>query len=148
MNTVLQCIIRLLYCIENSLFKVGCGADFSVILDIKGNLHTFGLPEYGQLGHNTDGKYFKTTTKLCFDFETSPKRVVLYIEKSKGGYVEPVKDVEIVDFSCGQNHTVAIDSKKRVYSWGFGGYGRLGHAEPKDEYVSTFLHNRKSYFLY
>lgn len=51
--------------------------------------------------------------------------------------MEPVKDVEIVDFSCGQNHTVAIDSKKRVYSWGFGGYGRLGHAEPKDEYVSS-----------
>lgn len=32
------------------IIKVGCGAEFSVILDIKGNLHTFGLPEYGQLG--------------------------------------------------------------------------------------------------
>lgn len=38
------------------IIKVGCGAEFSVILDIKGNLHTFGLPEYGQLGHNTDGE--------------------------------------------------------------------------------------------
>lgn len=33
-----------------SIIKVGCGAEFSCILDIKGNLHTFGLPEYGQLG--------------------------------------------------------------------------------------------------
>ena len=32
------------------IIKVGCGAEFSVILDIKGNLHTFGCPEYGQLG--------------------------------------------------------------------------------------------------
>lgn len=32
------------------IIKVGCGAEFSAILDIKGNLHTFGLPEYGQLG--------------------------------------------------------------------------------------------------
>lgn len=32
------------------IIKVGCGAEFSVILDIKGNLYTFGLPEYGQLG--------------------------------------------------------------------------------------------------
>lgn len=32
------------------IIKVSCGAEFSVILDIKGNLHTFGLPEYGQLG--------------------------------------------------------------------------------------------------
>lgn len=35
------------------IVKIACGAEFSVILDIKGNLYTFGLPEYGQLGHNT-----------------------------------------------------------------------------------------------
>lgn len=35
------------------IIKVGCGAEFSAILDIKGNLHTFGLPEYGQLGKTT-----------------------------------------------------------------------------------------------
>lgn len=114
---------------------MGCGAEFSVILDIKGGLHSFGLPEFGQLGHNTDGKYFKTSTKLCFHYETSPKRIVLYIEKSKDGHVAPVDVTEIVDFACGQNHTVAIDSKKRAFSWGFGGFGRLGHAEPKDELV-------------
>nr|CAI5822151.1 unnamed protein product [Callosobruchus analis] len=108
-----------------------CG--FSVILDVKGGLHSFGLPEYGQLGHNTDGKYFKTSTKLCFNYQTSPKRIVLYIEKTKDGHVAPVDVQQIVDFSCGQNHTVAIDSKKRAFSWGFGGFGRLGHAEQKDE---------------
>lgn len=32
-----------------------------------------------------------------------------------------------------------IDSKKRIFSWGFGGYGRLGHAEPKDELVPRML---------
>lgn len=34
---------------------------------------------------------------------------------------------------------MAIDSKKRVYSWGFGGFGRLGHAEPKDEMVPRLM---------
>ncbi|KAL1513895.1 hypothetical protein ABEB36_003235 [Hypothenemus hampei] len=121
------------------IVKIGCGAEFSVILDVKGGLHTFGLPEYGQLGHNTDGKYFKTSTKLCFNYETSPKRVVLYIEKSKDGHVSPVDVTEIVDFSCGPNHTVAIDSRKRAYSWGFGGFGRLGHAEQKDEMVPRLI---------
>ena len=29
---------------------------------------------------------------------------------------------------------VALDEKKRVFTWGFGGYGRLGHTEQKDEY--------------
>lgn len=26
-----------------------------------------------------------------------------------------------------------MDSNKRVFTWGFGGYGRLGHSEQKDE---------------
>ncbi|XP_037959900.1 protein RCC2 homolog [Teleopsis dalmanni] len=121
------------------IIRVGCGAEFSVILDIKGNLHTFGLPEYGQLGHNTDAKYFVNANKLSFHFETSPKKVVLYIQKTKEGHVTPVDNVQIVDFACGNNHTVAIDSKKRVYSWGFGGFGRLGHAEPKDEMVPRLI---------
>lgn len=54
------------------IIKVGCGAEFSVILDVKGNLHTFGLPEYGQLGHNTDGEKFirihKFSSKLRNNF--------------------------------------------------------------------------------
>lgn len=121
------------------IIKVACGAEFSVILDIKGNLHSFGLPEYGQLGHNTDGKYFVNSNKMTFHFETSPKRIVLYIEKSKDGHVTPIDGVQIVDFACGNNHTVAIDSKKRAYSWGFGGLGRLGHAEQKDEMVPRLM---------
>lgn len=121
------------------IIKVGCGAEFSVILDIKGNIHTFGCPEYGQLGHNTDGKYFVTSTKMSFHFEMSPKRVPLFIEKAKDGHVTPVDDVQIVDFSCGNNHTVAVDAKKRCFSWGFGGVGRLGHAEQKDEMVPRLI---------
>ena len=34
-----------------------------------------------------------------------------------------------------------LDSRKRVFSWGFGGYGRLGHAAPKDELVPRLLKN-------
>ncbi|XP_055382025.1 protein RCC2 homolog [Condylostylus longicornis] len=121
------------------IVRVACGAEFSAILDIKGNLYTFGLPEYGQLGHNTDGKYFVTANKLTFHFETSPKKVLLYIEKTKEGHITPVENVSIVDIACGSNHTIAIDSKKRVYSWGFGGFGRLGHAEQKDEMVPRLI---------
>lgn len=76
---------------------------------------------------------------MSFHFELSPKRVPLYIEKAKDGHVTPVDDIQIVDFACGNNHTVAIDSKKRAYSWGFGGVGRLGHAEQKDEMVPRLI---------
>lgn len=33
--------------------KMACGAEFSMIMDCKGNLYSFGCPEYGQLGMAT-----------------------------------------------------------------------------------------------
>ncbi|WAR14041.1 RCC2-like protein [Mya arenaria] len=80
-----------------------CGAEFSMMADIRGNLYSFGCPEYGQL-------------------------VAVWIEKSRDGRVTPIVDVEVV-----------VDSKKRVFSWGFGAYGRLGHAENKDEMVPRLI---------
>ena len=58
----------------------------------------------------------------------------------------------IKKISCGPNHTVAVDENNKVdadthqfetfthlqaFSWGFGGYGRLGHSETADELVRT-----------
>ena len=34
---------------------------------------------------------------------------------------------------------VAMDKNKRVFTWGFGGYGRLGHSSPKDEMIPRLL---------
>ena len=32
-----------------------------------------------------------------------------------------------------------MDRKKRVFTWGFGGYGRLGHTDQKDEFVPRMV---------
>jgi len=32
-----------------------------------------------------------------------------------------------------------MDSRKRVFTWGFGGYGRLGHSEQKDEHTPRMV---------
>ncbi|KAK3611385.1 hypothetical protein CHS0354_036580 [Potamilus streckersoni] len=119
--------------------RVACGGEFSMIVDIRGNLYSFGCPEYGQLGHNTDGKYFVTSNKLSFKCEMVPRKVNVWIEKSRDGRLTPIIDVEVREVACGANHTIVLDSKKRVFSWGFGGYGRLGHAEPKDEMVPRLV---------
>jgi len=34
---------------------------------------------------------------------------------------------------------IVVDRKKRIYTWGFGGYGRLGHNEPKDEMIPRVI---------
>ncbi|XP_014250769.1 protein RCC2 homolog [Cimex lectularius] len=120
------------------IVKVVCGADFSLILDLKGNIHTFGDPEYGQLGHNNNGEYLIAANKMIRIPEKVPKRVTLFIEKQKD-HVTPIEVSDIIDVACGTNHTVVLDSKRRLFSWGFGGYGRLGHAETKDEYIPRLV---------
>ncbi|KAA0194131.1 hypothetical protein HAZT_HAZT005946 [Hyalella azteca] len=132
---------------EGRISKVACGAEFSMIIDKRGYLYSFGCPEYGQLGHNTDGKYFITSNKLSFEFVTSPRRIPVFVECAKGGPIKPIPDVHVTDVACGNNHTVVRDSQKRAFAWGFGGYGRLGHAEPKDEMIPRLIkffdgHNR------
>ncbi|XP_053499392.1 protein RCC2 homolog isoform X1 [Ictalurus furcatus] len=121
------------------IVKVACGAEFSMIVDCKGNIYSFGCPEYGQLGHNSDGKFIARAQRIEFDCELIPRRVAIFIEKTKDGQVMPVTNVVVRDVVCGANHTLVLDSQKRVFSWGFGGYGRLGHTEQKDEMVPRLV---------
>ena len=58
-------------------------------------------------GHNTDGKYFVTNSKLGFSCETRPRRVIVFIEKTRDGIVSAVTDVEVRDVVCGANHVVS-----------------------------------------
>jgi len=47
---------------------------------------------------------------MGFDYQTSPKRIVFFIERGKDGKIKPVEVDEIRDFSCGTNHTVSATS--------------------------------------
>jgi alpha-tubulin suppressor-like RCC1 family protein len=105
-----------------------------MIVDIGGGLHSFGSPEYGQLGHNTDGKLLEKAGKISFDCENTPRLITKFVEKNKGT-TTPIGPVKVLDVRCGVNHSVAVDSEGRLFTWGFGGYGRLGHAEAKDEFL-------------
>lgn len=120
---------------DKPIVKIACGAEFSMIVDEDGKLYSFGHPEHGQLGHNSEGKYFTSGNKYAFHCEYAPRRVVTFIEKSRDGHVSHCDDVQIVDVACGTNHTLAVDKKSRCFSWGFAGYHRLGHSETKNELV-------------
>lgn len=58
------------------------------------------------LGHNSDGKYFVSNSKLAFDCKVRPQRVMVFIDKTKEGQVAPILDVEVEEVACGQNHMV------------------------------------------
>uniref|UniRef100_A0A8C6A557 Regulator of chromosome condensation 2 n=1 Tax=Marmota marmota marmota TaxID=9994 RepID=A0A8C6A557_MARMA len=89
--------------------------------------------------HNSDGKFIARAQRIEYDCELVPRRVAIFIEKTKDGQILPVPNVVVRDVACGANHTLVLDSQKRVFSWGFGGYGRLGHAEQKDEMVPRLV---------
>ncbi|MCL7048079.1 hypothetical protein MKW94_029797 [Papaver nudicaule] len=107
--------------------NVVCGGDFTVWLSsVEGSsILTAGLPQYGQLGHGTDNEYNtkSSAVKLAYEAQPRPKAIAAFAEKT------------IVKVACGTNHTVAVDSEGFVYTWGCGGYGRLGHREQKDEWT-------------
>jgi len=122
------------------IVSVACGAEFSVILDTDGKVWTFGHPENGTLGHNDDGKFIAKANKVEFRYEYSPKQVSMWVDKDpKSKEVTPLDVPKIVKISCGPQHTVVVDDTNKAYSWGFGGYGRLGHSETGDELVPRLI---------
>jgi len=101
------------------IIDIACGGHFSMALDKEGNVWSWGSAENGSTGRNTDGKQIgkgKATyavhmpQKISFPQGTKIKKIV-----------------------CGVSHTVALSEEGDVYTWGFGGYGRLGHKKQEDE---------------
>ncbi|XP_023334185.1 protein RCC2 homolog [Eurytemora carolleeae] len=122
------------------IVDVACGAEFSMILDEEGGVWSFGHPENGTLGHNDDGKFMAKANKVDFRYEYAPLKIPLFVEKdSKSKEITPLPTPKIIKIACGPNHTVAVDDNCKAYSWGFGGYGRLGHAETSDELVPRLI---------
>ena len=120
------------------IVSVAAGAEFSVILDSEGKVWTFGHPENGTLGHGDDGKFIARANKVEYRCEQTPKQVSVWVEKDpKSKEVTPLDRPKIKKISCGPQHTVVVDVDNKAYSWGFGGYGRLGHSETGDELVSS-----------
>ncbi|KAM0945504.1 putative regulator of chromosome condensation 1/beta-lactamase-inhibitor protein II [Dioscorea sansibarensis] len=118
-------------CQVSQVTNAVCGADFTVWLSsVEGSsILTAGLPQYGQLGHGTDNEYNvkDSSVKLAYEAQPRPRAIAAFSQKI------------IVKVACGTNHTVAVDSSGFVYTWGFGGYGRLGHREQKDEWVPRLV---------
>lgn len=109
---------------ENAV-DAATGADFSVFVGESGKLYCCGSGEYGQLGNGRTGERIETGNKTAFDIEVTPTKV--------SGFGDGEGEVPIKRVACGANHALALDGNGKVWSWGFGGYGRLGHKQQKDE---------------
>ena len=85
---------------------VACGQAHTLALDTDGGLHAWGAGKHGQLGHGRS-----------VPSERVPKMVSL--------------KTRLVDISCGDLHSAALDELGRVHTWGTGDAGQLGHGFDK-----------------
>lgn len=106
---------------------VGAGRDFSVITNVDGAIFSCGSPMYGQLGNGSENKTLEKAGKWTY---TCNKRFLP---------IEALTGVFIKQFACGGNHTAAVDVSGKLWTWGFGGYGRLGVGNNKDHMLPTLV---------
>lgn len=83
---------------------IACGSSHSAAITSNGELYTWGLGEYGRLGHG--------------DFQTQLKPKL----------VKTLLGHHIVKVACGSRdaQTLALSSEGLVFSWGDGDFGKLG----------------------
>jgi RCC1 and BTB domain-containing protein len=82
---------------------IACGSGHSVVLSTSGSVYSWGRGDDGRLGHGDNGwKYIP--------------RVVSTL---KG------KSIRII--TCGSYHTAAVEEGGKLFTWGGGMYGKLGH---------------------
>ena len=136
---------------------MACGEDFSVAVSVDGQLYSAGSSEFGQLGNGETGEHIVTAGKTGFansnvfvrrtTFCHAPNEKLYVSGGSAKDKVEPLPDSDsiLIDkVACGKHHTVAIelvdasalddDKSPRIFSWGCGSYGCLGHGVQVDEY--------------
>ncbi|XP_075710065.1 X-linked retinitis pigmentosa GTPase regulator-like isoform X2 [Rhinoderma darwinii] len=83
-----------------------CGGGHTIAVTDKG-VYTFGLGQFGQLGHGPSS----------FETEQTPKTV------------DALKLYKIRYVACGENHSAVITDKGLLYTFGDGRYGKLGLGE-------------------
>ena len=94
---------------------IAAGTVHNIALTNDGKIFSWGSAQGGQLGLSEN----YLTQKNLINFSISTPTLVS-INNNKG------EQTKITRISCGEAHTIVLNSKKEVYSWGFGSNGQLG----------------------
>lgn len=105
------------------IIGASAGGNFSAFCTKNGSVYTAGSAQYGQLGLGSTGESIVSAGKVGYAAAVHALRV------------DGFGDAKITAVASGTNHSIALDDKGHVWSWGWGAYGRLGHKSTKDELV-------------
>ena len=101
--------------------QLSCGGFHTAVVTEDGHLYTFGGGEHGQLGHNDR------------------------VNKVKPTLVQALEGVFVSQITCGWSHSVALTSTGRVYTWGNGDHGKLGHGSGRKVSVPNIVEKLKDH---
>lgn len=107
-------------------FKAGgvaCGANFCLVRGTESGAWAFGWSQYGVMGNGSDGEFNKSDSSVKLSYEAQPPKPI-----------EAFEGKEVVIVACGTSHCVAVEANGTTYTWGYGGYGRLGHKDQNDQW--------------
>ena len=82
------------------------------------------------MGHGAGVEIKAEPTLICFEgpgLDELDEDQDAIAEEAKGPEIQ--KNVKIIAIACGSAHCMALSAAKKVYSWGNGQGGRLGHGD-------------------
>lgn len=104
-----------------TIVALAAGGDFSLALDSAGSVWAAGSEEFGQCGTGSTGERIVSAGRLGYDSLDAFELVAALAGE------------RVIAIAAGTNHAAALTEDGQVYSWGCGGYGRLGHGGAADE---------------
>lgn len=153
--------IRVRFPNKERIARISCGADHTLAISDNGELLAWGVGQYGNLGTGEVADEY-TPVKIHFGASdvavihcsaggkhslacTADGRCFSWGHGGNGrlglGHARAVLSPTPIDYlagreiifvSAGEAHSACIDKTGILYTWGAGGYGRLGHGEDID----------------
>ena len=103
----------------NKIKDISSGTVHNLALTMDNKLFSWGSSQGGQLGLPENYLLSQPGYKTSF-FLATPTLIQIFSKNNNK------KCDEIIKIGCGEAHSIALNSKGKVYSWGFGSNGQLG----------------------
>ena len=159
----------LVYALQNfPVIQVSCGSDFTLAVDNSGAVFSWGMGNYGNLGHGDTNDYdrpklvHRLKSEVIRSAAAGAKHSVCVSQSgdiwsfghgdngrlgngaTQGSLVPErtegrVRGSNVVFVAAGEAHSACIDDRGRLYTWGMGSYGRLGSGGEADLAIPSLV---------
>ena len=117
---------------EVQVLKLACGVRHSAAITKQGDLHVWGSGSAARIVLPTrpDTKSNENENACASNKESVSEDLEQFQSESFQSLTWRPDDAKLIDVSCGMEHTVTIDDKGRVWSFGSNKHGSLGRTFP------------------